>query len=222
MKQQWRDLLFLHWKVSVDSLRPHIPEELEIDTYDGDAYIALVPFDMKGVTARFCPAPSLLCDFPEFNVRTYVTLDGKPGVWFFSLDITSNLAVWAANNLFHLDYRKAKIDLKRNESSISYRSVYSNSEAFEATYSGKEPFTATPGSFAQWATERYCLYTQSNKGTLYRGEIQHPKWILYSAEVELTENTMLDRFDLINVANSQPHALYSPEIDVVVYPLEKL
>ena len=218
MKQSWHNLLFLHWVVDYDQLRAMIPESLEIDTYGGEAYIALVPFNMKGVTARGCPAPSALCDFPEFNVRTYVKRDGKPGVWFFSLDITNPLAVWAARTFFHLPYRRAEIDYQTSTQQVEYRSQYSETERFEARYHPEKPYHPEWGSFAHWATERYCLYTTDHSGHLYRGEIQHPQWPLYEAHCELVENTMLSAFQL---GERQP-ALFAPRIDVVVYPLERI
>lgn len=210
--------MFLHWEVEVEDLRKRIPAELEIDTWEGQAYIALVPFDMKGVTGRCCPAPTALCDFPEFNVRTYVTIDGKPGVWFFSLEVTSTFAVWAAQTFFHLPYRVAQMRYQNKNGEVEYYSQFSPQERFRARYRGLERVEPSQGSFADWATERYCLYTQSKSGNLYRGEIQHRRWPLYSAEVELVENTMLDEF----MIGSMQEALYAPSIDVVVYPLEKL
>lgn len=218
MKQSWHDLLFLHWQVDIRELQDLIPEGLEIDTFEGNAYIGLVPFDMRGVTARGCPAPRFMCNFPEFNVRTYVTKDGKPGVWFFSLDITNSLAVWAAQTFFNLPYRKASVYYKNEDGAISYTSTYSTQESFRAKYQATKRSIAPKGSFANWATERYCLYTQDKRGKLYRGEIQHPQWSLWEVDYEITENTMLDCFTL---GEMQP-PLMAKDIDVVVFPLEKL
>ncbi len=217
MKQQWQDLLFLHWEADLAELRQRVPADLEIDTYQGQAYIALVPFNMKGVTGRFCPAPAALCDFPEFNVRTYVIKDGKPGVYFFSLDITNKLAVWAARTFFHLPYRTAQIEYERNGESISYSSQYSESERFSAQYKPTAPYQKRVGDFASWATERYCLYTHDRQQRLYRGEIQHPSWPLQTAEVTLEENTMLDSFTL----GKRMPDFFASSIDVVVYALKR-
>ena len=93
MRQSWHDLLFMHWRVPADVLRPLIPPGLEVDTFDGSAWIAVVPFRMSDVAPRFVPAVPGLSAFPELNVRTYVARDGKPGVWFFSLDAGNRLAV---------------------------------------------------------------------------------------------------------------------------------
>lgn len=218
MKQQWRDLLFLHWEADPAELRARIPEKFQIDTYQGKAYIALVPFDMKGVTGRFCPSVPGLSDFPEFNVRTYVTCEGKPGVWFFSLDITNGLAVWAAQNFFHLTYRKAEMTYQNDGGKVSYTSTFSAQERFSAEYQPLERVSPPEDSLDRWLTERYCLYTTSKDGTHYRGEIQHPQWDLHTAEVTISENTMLDGFTLGEMTTP----LFCPSLDVVVYPLTKL
>jgi len=218
MKQSWHDLLFLHWKVAPDEIRARLPKGLELDTYKGDAYIALVPFMMRGVTGRGCPAPKAMCDFPEFNVRTYVTVDGKPGVWFFSLDVTNAFAVWAARTFFHLNYRKSDINYYVKGDTIHYQANYSPEERFHVTYRPTKRYYPELNSFAHWATERYCLYAASKSGTLYRGEIQHPQWELWEAEYEIIENSMLDQF---TTSDLRP-PLITKDINVVVYPLEKL
>ena len=104
MQQQWANLAFLHWEISPAVLQETLPADLEVDTYDGRAWLGVVPFDMKGVTPRHVPRFKPLTDFPEINVRTYVIKDGKPGVWFYSLDVTSPLPVSVARRFFLLPY----------------------------------------------------------------------------------------------------------------------
>lgn len=218
LKQQWANLLFLHWPIEVSEIRGLIPEELEIDTFDGVAWLAVVPFDMKGVTKRGWPAPKVFCDFPEINVRTYVKIGGKPGVWFFSLDITSALGVWVARTFFNLPYYKAKIEVEVSDKEISYYHQRPGM-LFDATYSPGEFATFEPDSFETWSTERYSLYSQSKSGSLFRGEVQHPKWPLQHAELTMRANTLLDEF---KVGERHPSVLFSKSLDVVVYPLERL
>src|ERR1041384_3644254 len=93
MVQRWHDLLFAHWRCPISDLRPLIPQPLEIETYDGDAWISVIPFYMSGVRMRWSPPIPTTSAFQEINVRTYVTLDNRPGIWFFSLDCESSLAV---------------------------------------------------------------------------------------------------------------------------------
>ena len=216
--QRWENLLFLHWPIAVSEIRSLIPNRLEIDTFDGMAWIGLVPFDMKGVTKRGWPAPTVFCDFPEINVRTYVSLDGKPGVWFFSLDVTSRLAVWVARTFFNLPYYKAKIDVKVTDKEVRYHHERPG-KLFDATYTPGALAESNPGSFELWSTERYSLYSQSKSGTLFRGEVHHPKWPLHHAKVEIRQNSLLDSF---NVGSQHPSILFSKLLDVVVYPLEQL
>ncbi len=218
MKQTWKNLLFLHWPVEPSAIREQIPKDLEIDSYDGMAWIGVIPFDMKGVTKRGFPAPSLFCDFPEINVRTYVVRDGRPGVWFFSLDITNLPAVWVARTFFHLPYFPAKIRVEEEGEKVHYHERRKD-RMFDGTYwpVGKKAYAAD--SFERWSTERYCLYTTNRKGTLFRGEIHHPQWPLEEAEVDLRVNTLVDPFP---VGERHPSILFSRSIDVVVWPLTRI
>jgi uncharacterized protein YqjF (DUF2071 family) len=215
MRQQWLDLLFLHWPVSVEALRDRIPPQLEIDTFDGQAWLGIVPFNMKGVTARGCPAPSALCDFPEINVRTYVKRDGKPGVWFFSLDVPSALAVWGARTFFHLPYFQAEVHTSREDDTVHY-SFRRGDLIFDASYRPIEDTSPVDDPFSHWATARYCLYCQNTRGRLFRGEIQHALWPLQRAELDIRHNTLLNGFP---VGERHPSILFSRSIDVLIYPL---
>lgn len=208
------DLLFIHWEIEYQDLRRRIPEGLEVDLYDGKAWIAIVPFDMKEVTLRHCPAISSISNFPEINVRTYVVRDGKPGVWFFSLDVTSRLAVWAARNFFHLPYRHGDVKIEEKSGIIQYNSQVGEEDRFVANYHPISKFSASEDSFEQWATERYCLYCQSKRGRLYRAEVHHRQWPLQKAEVEIESNTLLNGF---NTGDQHPSALFSKSVDVVAY-----
>lgn len=213
MQQEWLDLLFLHWEIDPSALRHQIPRTLEIDTFDGRAWIAVVPFAMRGVAPRACPSPSSLSDFPEINIRTYVKKDGKPGVWLFSLDVPNRLPVWIARSLFHLPYFQAQMHVERQAGHTRYASTF-ETRRFAATYKGLEPTATKPGSFEHWATERYCLYAQSKSGQLFRGEVQHPRWPLQAAEFEIEKNTMLDAFP---IGAMHPKALFSKQLPVAVW-----
>lgn len=217
MRQVWNDLLFLHWEVDAGFLRSSLPEGLEPDLHDGKAWLGIVPFDMRGVTGRGCPAPPAFCDFPEINVRTYVLKDGKPGVWFYSLDVPSGLAVWAARTFFHLPYFKAEVRVERDGDWIRYRH---RREAlrFEADYRPLKIAEAAPDSFEHWATARYCLYTADRRGRVIRGDIHHAPWPLRHAEADLLHNTLLEGFP---IGGMYPSALFSERLEVVVYPLQR-
>jgi uncharacterized protein YqjF (DUF2071 family) len=213
-RQAWLDLLFIHYEVDAALLRKVLPAGLALDVFAGKAWIGVVPFRMEGVTKRGWPAPSSLCDFAEINVRTYVRRGGKAGVWFLSLDVVNPLVAAFARTFFHLPYFSARMQVKKQGDSVHY-SVRRGERRFDAIYSGGVPAPSAPGSFAHWATERYCLYSTSGMGRLFCGEVQHPKWPLQSARLELSENTM----STLPLGAPHPEVYFSPRVDVVLWPL---
>ena len=202
MKMNWHDLLFMHWRVSLNALRQLIPKTLEIDTFDASPWIGVVPFRMTGVAPRMVPSIPFLSSFPELNVRTYVTLNGKPGVWFFCLEATNPLAVRVARSFFHLPYMDAKIELKNCKEGnigkwIGYRSTRTHRGEKPATLSVNyrpigDTFKAQPASLEHFLTSRYCLYSANAKQEVFRGEIEHDPWELREAQAITKKNTMTD------------------------------
>lgn len=213
-QQAWCDLLFLHYAVEPAALAARLPAGLQLDLHDGQAWIGIVPFRMEGVTKRGWPAPGWLCDFAEINVRTYVTHQGKAGVWFLSLDVVNPLVAGFARTFFHLPYLRARIGLETKPDGLHY-TVSRGARRFEAVYAGGEPAPAAPGSFAEWATERYCLYTVDTGGHILRAEVQHPKWPLQKANLLLKTNTMSP----VALGAQHPEVYYSRRVDVAVWPL---
>jgi uncharacterized protein YqjF (DUF2071 family) len=193
MTQTWHDLLFAHWPVQIEQLRSRIPNEFELDLFDGTAWVGVVPFRMTNVAPRSVPSLPFISAFPELNVRTYVRVADKPGVYFFSLDAGSSLAVLAARSLLNLPYYWASMTVTADGSTIKYdsRRRIGGSAGFRATYRAVGPrFTAPQGSFEYFLTERYCLYHSGHRGAPYRMEIHHPPWSLQRAETELASNSM--------------------------------
>jgi uncharacterized protein YqjF (DUF2071 family) len=202
MSMVWRDLAFLHWPVPVAALRKHVPAGLEIDTWEGIAWLGVVPFAMEAVCPRFTPRIPPISDFPELNLRTYVVAGGKPGVFFFSLDATNPLAVRTARAFFHLPYYDARISCEPEGDGIRYRSERTHRGVKRGEFRGRyramaPPQTGQPGSIEHWLTERYCLYSAGRRGRLYRGEIHHEPWPLQAGEAEVERNTL---GELIGVA----------------------
>ena len=192
MTQTWHDLLFAHWRVGAEALRPHVPPAFELDCFDGAAWLGIVPFRMTNVAPRAVPNIPWVSEFPELNVRTYVRVGDKPGVFFFSLDAGSAVAVHAAKLVLNLPYYRAEMAVTQENAWITYASQRDGGGAeFQAAYrpSG-ETFNAMPGSLEYFLTERYCLYHQHRGGTPYRLEIHHPRWPLQAATAQLTRNTM--------------------------------
>lgn len=225
MAQIWHDLLFAHWRLSAAALRRHIPDQLAIDTFDGSAWLAVVPFQMSGVRLRGTPALPWLSAFPELNVRTYVIRDGRPGVWFFSLDAGNPLAVAVARAWFHLPYFRARMHCEKGDGWIDYASERTHrgasAAALRCRYRPAGPtFSPLPGTLEHFLTERYCLYAVDASGDLHVGEIRHPPWPLQPAEGEFERNTMAD--SLAIPLTSQPILHFAKRQHVVVWPPRRI
>ena len=218
MRMTWSELLFAHWPIDPTMVAPLLPPGLTLDTRDGKAWIGVVPFLMSKVAPRCCPPIPKLSRFLELNVRTYVTHDGKPGVWFFSLDAENPVAVRVARATFNLPYMDAKMAMTQvDPSTIAYQSDRTHRgeppATFEASYLPVgETFHAQPGTLEHWLTARYCLYSANRQNRLYRGEIDHPPWTLAKAIWTLRQNTMGSPFgfDL----TGEPHLLFAKPIAV--------
>jgi uncharacterized protein len=223
MAQTWHDLLFAHWPIDAALLRRKIPAALDIDTFDGSAWIAVVPFRMSGVRIRLTPNMPGLSAFPELNVRTYVKAGGKPGVWFFSLDAANALAVKIARAWFHLPYFRARMKCEDSDGSIHYESERTDRGApaatLRVTYRPTDPvFEASPGTLEHFLTERYCLYALDHRSRkILRGEIHHPPWPLQIAAAEFSSNTMAGASG-VPLPAFKPLLHFSRRQDVVVWP----
>lgn len=177
MKQTWNDLLFAHYPIKLKVLQTLVPDALPLDSFNGMGWIGVIPFHITDIRLRGLPPIPGTNRFPELNVRTYVTLDGKPGVYFFSLDADNRLAAEVAKLFYHLPYVNADMMVKQNGSIIDYKSRRRSSNDAKLVCSYRpisEPFHATKGSFNEWMAERYCLYTLNTKGVPLRCDILHP------------------------------------------------
>jgi uncharacterized protein YqjF (DUF2071 family) len=193
MTQTWRNLLFAHWKIDPGGLRSRIPAAFALDLFNGEAWIGVVPFSMSNVAPRAVPSWPWLSEFAEINVRTYVRVGDRPGVFFFSLDAASALAVRAARSLFNLPYHLAQMKVTAQGHSIEYWSRRKRQPAavFKALYRPAGPvFVPEDGRLEHFLTERYCLYHCNRAGSPYRLDIHHPPWRLQPAQAEIIENTM--------------------------------
>jgi uncharacterized protein len=214
--QTWDHLLFAHWQVDAAPLRTLIPAELTLDTFDGQAWLAITPFRVTGFRLRGTLPLPVISSFLETNVRTYVTYEGKPGIWFFTLDAESQLAVEAAKRTYRLPYHHARMNATRRGDWIDYRTSRTGAE-LDVSYRPAGPVEhAAAGTLEHFLTERYCLYTQ-HEGALYRAEIHHGPWPLQPADADVRENTM-SPFAL----EGEPLLHYSERQDVVIWPLDRL
>ena len=218
MGQTWEDLLFLHWRVPAPTLRTLVSPHLDIDQHDGSAWLGITPFRVAALRLRgLLPLPGI-SSFLELNVRTYVTDGTKPGIWFFSLDAASRLAVEAARSGYKLPYFHAQMHTARVGEWIAYESARAATAgvAFAARYRPVgEEFLAEPGSLEEFLVERYCLYTE-HAGRLRRAEIHHRPWTARRAEAEIEVNTMAP----VELPDDEPHVLWGGRQDVVLWALD--
>ncbi len=219
-RQSWHDLLFAHWPVRSAALRPLVPAALQIQEFDGTSWIGLIPFRMSGVMRRPLPDLPWVSAFPELNVRVYVERDGKPGVWFLSLDATNPLAVWAARRFFHLPYFRARMSITCKTKGFKYSSHRSGAEFLGSYGPTSEVYQSTRGSLEHWLTERYCLYALGPDGSLWRNDVHHAPWPLQSAEATIERNTMFT-FHGISLDDRPPVLHFAKRLDVVVWDGER-
>jgi uncharacterized protein len=225
MHQNWGKLLFMHWRIDEKLLGPLIPNALEIDTFDGSAWIAIAPFTMWDIRAfpPYLPAVPGLSAMHELNVRTYVHFDRIPGVWFFSLDCDSAAAVLGARTFFHLPYYNAEIELNQEGKTIEYglsRREDPPAE-FDASWKiGESLHYAHPGSLEFFLTERYCLYSEDGEGGIHRSRIYHQPWPLQNASLVSFDSTMIESHGL-PTPNDDPLLHYAEEISVEIWPLQE-
>jgi uncharacterized protein YqjF (DUF2071 family) len=220
-RQTWNDFLFCHWPIPADAMRRVVPPELELDLWDGQAWLGIIPFHMSGVTLRGLPDLPGFSRFPELNVRTYVRVGDRTGVHFLSLEAHNPLAVCLARAWYGLPYFRARMAWERVGDRIHYRSVRTHPGApparYEAWYRPTGPVVpAEPGSFEHWLTERYALYLVDRRRRIWWADVHHRPWPLRAAEIEVVENTMAAAHGLV-LPDTPPHVRYAPKVDVLCW-----
>jgi len=235
MRQRWAHLLFLHWQVDPEQLKPLLPPGVQLDTYEGLAYVGLVPFTMTGVHPWWAPPVKALSDFHETNVRTYVHLNGgsHPGVWFFSLDAANSLAVRIARGMWKLPYHKARmrLDVRGTQPlGIAPPEIEYESErlwpgpvpAKCAVHYSPVPMYAesVPGSLEHFLVERYLLYAYRND-KLYRGQVYHSAYPLQRVRVHSIDESLINAAGILR-GDEPPIAHYASELNVRIYPLREV
>jgi len=226
MTMSWLDLLFAHWSFAPETVAALLPPGLELDTFDGRAWLGVVPFRMQDVGPRGLNWLPSVSAFPELNVRTYVIADDRPGVWFFSLDAASRVAVRGARIGFNLPYYDAQMRCELGADGwIDYRSERTHDGAPAGVFAGRyrgvgEPYVAATGTLEHWLTERYCLYAQDRSGRIRRGEIHHRQWPLRRAEAEIETCTVSDGWQLPLPERPPEQLHFVAQIDVVGWLLD--
>ena len=226
MTQTWHNLLFAHWPVDANALRPLIPAGFEIDRFDGQAWIGVIPFHMTNVAPRGVPALPWVSEFPELNVRTYVRVNGRGGIYFFSLDASNSVAVGIARTLVHLPYFSAAMQVTETEDGwIRYKSRRTtpgaNPAELKVTY---RPIgeTSPPvfGTLEHFLTERYCLFTVDGSFRVHSLDIHHPRWPLQAAEAKFEVNTMAEAAGM-RLPSTAPLLHFAKRQDMVAWGLSE-
>jgi len=217
--QSWQNLLFAHWRVEPRLIRPLVPEALELDLHDGDAWIGITPFEIDGFRPRGLPALPVMSSFPELNLRTYVRANGKPGIHFFSLDAGSRLAVLGARTLFRLPYREAEMRLERVDGEVRFESRRPDGSArFRAAYEPTDhAVEARPGTLEHFLVERYALFVVLRNGAVLQTEIHHRPWPLQPATARIEENE-LAAAEGVPLPSDPPLLHFSRRQDSLIWP----
>ena len=221
MAQTWSDLLFAHWPVDVHQLRPLVLGSLALDTYAGRAWVGLVPFQLSHLRPRGLPAFPWISTFPELNLRTYVKVDEKPGIYFFCLDAGNPLAVTAARLGYHLPYFRARMTIRHPRDWVLFSSHRTHGGVppaeFVAQYRPTSAvFQALPGTLEYFLTARYCLYAVDRQARVYRGEIDHRPWPLQPAEAKITKQTLAEAHG-IGLPDESPLLHFAQRMDMVAW-----
>ncbi|MGB0744136.1 MAG: YqjF family protein [Opitutales bacterium] len=226
MYQRWEELLFLHWPMDPDFVQQQLPNGLCVDTHDGKAWIGVVPFQMLNVRPRFLAPLPWFSNFPELNLRTYVFDEqGRPGVWFFSLDTPQPFANWIARRLFNLNYRLARFKIVPDGRGLRYQSelrlsdVWDEPQSYNWTRVG-EPFHAQPASLEFFLVERYRLFSyDASKQQLWSGQVHHLPYSIQRAELAKYSTRLFALNDITEPEGPPVSVLASTGVDVTVHPL---
>ncbi|MFC6602234.1 YqjF family protein [Ectobacillus funiculus] len=225
MRQTWRNLLFLHWPIPLEKLRPHIPSPLQIDTFNGSAWLGVILFVLEGIYPRGISAVSLTPKFPEINVRTYVKYEGKPGIYFMSIDVENWASLKIAKRWYRLPYHSAQISFQKEGQTFHFHSTRKGNANTPISFKGKyapvsEIYFPKKGTVDHWLTERYCLYSSNDGVNIYCGEIHHRPWPLQKAAIEIVRNTLFTAFHF-DLSEVKPIAHFSTGVDSLMWNIKK-
>ncbi len=219
--QRWRSLLFMHWEVPVATMRSLVPRQLDLDLWDGKAYLGIVPFEMEGIRPWWWPESCSL-KFLETNLRTYVVCNGKPGIYFFSLEANSRLAVYGARTGWSLPYYYATASIKKSDEQIEYGSVRPHGgPTHPVRYQvGQELGPSEPGSLEHFLLERYFLFVV-RRGRVLAGQVHHTPYPAFEAKITSVNVGLMAAAGFPQTKDLPCFSHYSSGVDVDVFPLVK-
>lgn len=212
--QEWNEVVFLHWPVPIDWLKPRIPKSLKIDLFEGQSWISFVAFTMENVRPAYLPAFSPLSNFQELNIRTYVIADDKPGVYFLSIEAGKKSACWLADALSGLPYQFA--NMSRKDQLFQSHNVKTGN-SFKAQYQVGNQVKGD--GLDQWLTERYCLYQDFPNGT-FRYEVHHQPWALHQVELKSWDIQYQGYHEIVTSLPQRYH--FSPGVPILAFSKEKI
>jgi len=225
MKQDWSHLLFLHWEIDPDVVQAKLPPGLTVDTYDGKAYMGIVPFFMDNVRPSYCPAIPGISWFQELNLRTYVHNEhGVPGVWFFSLDCNQWLAVKIARACFHLPYQHAQMESYQHDGTLNYISLRkgcNQSQIFKYPAELSHSETSEIGSLEFFLLERYRLFSVGKNGSIYSGLVHHKPYQFQQVEITDYSTRLFSLCGFEEPATPPVSSLIAETVNVNIHPLKK-
>lgn len=215
--QNWRELLFMHWTLPPEAVRKLIPAQVELDLWDGQAYVGMVPFRMEKIRPSWLPGLFAM-DFLELNLRTYVHFKGRPAVWFFSLEASSWLAVNAARTGWSLPYHHASMTTSREGQRVHYESARKSSNAtLLVDYEiGEELGASVPGTREHFLLERYLLLSD-RRGAILEGQVHHTPYVAHRVKVNEVRQSILDAGGMPAQTSPPVCAHFSPGVDVEVF-----
>ena len=225
--QRWSNLMFIHWQVDPEQVQQSLPSGLTVDTFDGDAYLGVVPFMMTRVKVGRLPIVPWICAFPETNVRTYVIDEaGDPGVWFYSLDAARMVPVLTARAIWHLNYRWSKMSIEKNNDKITYHGKRFAKPHAAYNFVGElvpevEPAPAETGSLEFFLAERYLMFAVNRSGRLYSGRVWHTPYQLMTTQLSQCDQTLTDAAGF-KLDRTPDHVAFSPGVDTKIYSLQAL
>lgn len=223
MRQRWSNLLFLHWPVDPEVIRCHLPAGLEVDLFDDQAWLGVVPFAMERVHPVGLPPLPWVSWFLELNVRTYVhDASGRPGVWFFSLDCNQPIAVEVARRFFHLPYYHARMSAEFRNGEIVYSSRRKGSDGV-SRFHYRRPVNAEPAreqSLEWFLVERYLLFTADRAGKIRSGRVHHPPYRIEEAKCSEWSSLPVEEDGLGRITGPPASMLVAEPVDVRIFPLD--
>ncbi|MBU8880406.1 DUF2071 domain-containing protein [Bacillus sp. FJAT-29790] len=225
MRQTWSNLLFLHWPISSESLRPYIPPSIQIDIFGEYAWLGVILFVTEGVYPRGLSSVSLACKFPEINLRTYVIYNGKPGIYFLSLDSRNWASTMIGKSWFHLPYYYAQISFQQKGQAFHFQSTRKGKIdepiKFSCNYAhSSEVYFTQEGTLDHWLTERYCMFSSDKGSNIYSVDLHHRPWPLQKAEAEIYTNTLFSPFHF-DLSEVKPLSHFSKGIDALFWNIKK-